>query len=146
MGDSVMRIEGYMPGHSSGGGGAVFVAPRQNRAQRFQWLFAAIDAADLEGAQHALTALLNFDANLAHDADFTKISRALHDKQMYAAQHFAHEYQAKLVHQLDSLSARPVQHVPMPGGGDQSHVHLAHASTGVIHQGEDGLPHVDTMA
>ena len=135
MGDSNLRIEGYAPRYQGGGGaGAVFVAPRYNRAQRFHVLFAAIDAADMDGAQHALTAVLNFDPQLAHDADFSKLMRAVHDKHTYAAQHFAHEYQAKLAHQLEVLSS----HAP-------HHAAPVHHAAGV-RAGEDGLPHIDTLA
>lgn len=134
MGDSVSRIEGYMPGYQGGGGGAVFVAPKNNRAQRFHNLFVAIDAADMAGADHALTALLNFDPQLAQDGDFVKITRAVHDRQVYAAQHFSHEYQLKLAHQLEVLT---------------SHKNLASSSPPAkplsTHR-DDGLPHVDTLA
>jgi hypothetical protein len=134
MGDSVLRIQGYMPGYQGGGGGAVFVAPRHNRAQRFQVLFAAIEAADLDTAEHAITALVNFDPKLTEDADFAKVSRAVHDKHVYAAQHFAHEYQAKLAHQLEAIRAHSAAHG------------AAHPSHAGVQAGEDGLPHIDTLA
>jgi hypothetical protein len=135
MGDSVLRIQGYMPGYQGGGAGAAFVAPRHNRAQRFQLLFVAIESADLDAAEHAITALVNFDPKLAHDTDFTKLSRAVHDKHVYAAQHFAHEYQAKLAHQLEAVRVHSVPH-----GGS------AHPAPAVVQAGEDGLPHIDTLA
>ena len=134
MGDSVLRIQGYMPGYQGGGSGAVFVAPRHNRAQRFQLLFASIDAADLDAAEHAITALMNFDPKLAEDTDFGKVSRAVHDRHVYAAQHFAHEYQAKLAHQLEALTTHSSSHGVTP---------QAHAG---LQAGEDGLPHIDTLA
>lgn len=134
MDDSVLRIEGYMPSYQGGGAGGLFMAPRHNRAQRFHVLFASIEAADMEAAQHAITALLNFDPKLAQDVDFAKISRAVHEKHPYAAQHFAHEYQAKLAHQLQNLTANP-----------SSHGNEMHANAGV-RSGEDGLPHIDTLA
>ena len=141
MGDSVLRIQGYMPGYQGGGGGAVFVAPRHNRSQRFQLLFTSIEAADMDGAEHAITALVNFDPKLAHDMDFTKLSRAVHDKHVYAAQHFAHEYQAKMAHQLESLVAR------VPSQAVAHHAPAAHSSSHFGgRSGEDGLPHIDTLA
>jgi hypothetical protein len=77
---------------------------------------------------------VNFDPKLAHDTDFTKLSRAVHDKHVYAAQHFAHEYQAKLAHQLEAMRVHSVPH---------GSAHPAHAG---VHAGEDGLPHIDTLA
>lgn len=134
MGDSNLRIEGYAPGYQGAGAGAAFVAPRFNRAQRFHVLFAAIESSDMEAAQHALKAVLNFDPQLSHDGEFAKLAKAVHEKHVYAAQHFAHEYQAKLAHQLEVLQH---SHAPHDGGGHPS---------GGLRPGEDGLPHIDAMA
>jgi hypothetical protein len=135
MGDSVLRIEAYVSGYQGSGAGSVFIAPKHSRAQRFHAFFEAIETADMESAHHALTALLNFDPKLMHDADFAKIARAVHDQHVYAAQHFAHEYQAKLAHQLEVQIHRPAsldQVEPMRQGTTQI--------------GRDGLPHIDTLA
>jgi hypothetical protein len=134
MGDSNLRIEGYAPGYQGAGAGGAFVAPRFNRAQRFHVLFATIDAGDMEAAQHALTAVLNFDPKLAQDVEFAKLAKAVHDKHVYAAQHFAHDYQVRLAHQVEVLAS----HRPLTDHTMESSAHR--------HLPDDGLPHVDAMA
>lgn len=134
MGDSNLRIEGYAPGYQGAGAGGAFVVPRFNRAQRFHVLFTAIDAGDMDTAQHALTAVLNFDPKLAHDSEFAKLVKAVHDKHVYAAQHFAHDYQVRLAHQVELL-----------GSHHPSTDHAAESSAR-RHLPDDGLPHVDAMA
>ena len=134
MGDSNLRIEGYAPGYQGGGAGLAFAMPKHSRAQRMHTLFAAIEASDMDAAQHALTAVLNFDPHLAHEADFAKLVRAVHERHAYAAQHFAHEYQSKLIHAAQHMGAHLGGHEPT----------AAHAAK--LKPGADGLPHIDTLA
>ena len=78
--------------------------------------------------------LYTSDPKLAQDVEFAKLAKAVHDKHVYAAQHFAHDYQVRLAHQVEVLAS----HRPLTDHTMESSAHR--------HLPDDGLPHVDAMA
>lgn len=93
-GSNLLRIDGNA---RQWGGNNSPQEERQNRRRlKLNALLLCLRAGDMKAAREALVALLNFDPSLSADSYFSKVGEALKNGNLYAAQHFALEFQSRL--------------------------------------------------
>jgi len=103
---NALRVEAYS--RNWNGQNASSEDRKRQRARKLKDLLDALIEGNLEGARQAFVALINFDPTVAQDPYLSKISSALQSSNLYAAQHFAKELNAKgAVLQSHSQPAKP---------------------------------------
>jgi hypothetical protein len=117
---NMMRVNAHLG--SYGGQGSSPQDRQQQRRQKIQALFDAVEHGQIDAAKHAFKILMNFDHVLSTDAQFVRLSKALEAGGVYLAQQIVRDIKAKFINATPlAAHAAHVPHPPKPHTPDGLH-------------------------
>ncbi len=93
--DTSISLRSYRNSGQRGGQHSHQGHGQSRRQQKLETLLQCIQTGEVDAARQAFIALVNFDLSVSADPYLSKIGAALQSSNLYAAKHFAQEFQSR---------------------------------------------------
>lgn len=116
---NILRVEAG--GQTHGGQAQGFAGHSEQKRRKLHALFDAINKPDLAAARPIFAALMNLEPSLKNDSQWRALGQALDRDELYVAQHFMKELQARVFHPAHTGHAAATPPAPQAHYLDPEH-------------------------